>query len=301
MNEKLIMSAEQIEVEENICLHVTAAGEGRNVVLLHGWPLSDEQYKYQYEELIKNGFRVLSICFRGYGKSDKPMGEYNYDVHARDVEKVLTHFDVRDAVLCGFSMGGAIAVRYAANDKDSRISKLVLEAAAAPIWTQREDYPYNLKVSEVDELIKLNNTNREQLLTDFGKIFTSSETSLSPNINNWLYEIGLSASPYAMEQCLIALRDTDLREDLKKIKIPTLILQGRNDKICSYKMGEEILKGITESEMVIFEHSGHALFLEETEKFNYELIKFAKPDVKAPIEIMDDETMNKTLLEENIL
>jgi pimeloyl-ACP methyl ester carboxylesterase len=301
MDEKVIFTSEFIEVEEDVRLNVVIAGKGRDVVLLHGWPLSNEQYKYQYEDLVKSGFRVLGISFRGFGASDKPMGEYNYDVHVKDVEKVLAHFDVRDAVLCGFSMGGAIAIRYTANDKDSRISKLALFGAAAPIWTQREDYPFNLKVSEVDALIMLNNTNKEQLLADFGKIFASTETALSPEISNWIYEIELTASNYAMEQCLIALRDTDLREDLKKIKIPTLIMQGRNDKICAYKMGEEILKGITESEMVIFENSGHALFLEETEKFNDELIKFAKPDVKAPVEIMDDETMNKTILEENIL
>jgi pimeloyl-ACP methyl ester carboxylesterase len=84
----------------------------------------------------------------------------------------------------------------------------------------------------------------------------------------------LSASSYATAQCLIALRDTDLRGDLKKIKIPTLIMHGRKDKICSFDLAEQMKAEISNSYIVAFENSGHSLFLEETEKFNRELIKF---------------------------
>jgi non-heme chloroperoxidase len=49
---------EYIKVESDIRLHVTDAGEGRPVVLIPGWPLSDEMYEYQYNDLINNNFRV---------------------------------------------------------------------------------------------------------------------------------------------------------------------------------------------------------------------------------------------------
>ena len=75
---------EYIEVEPNVRLHVTDTGEGRPVVLIPGWPLGDEMYEYQYNELIKNNFRVIGITLRGFGKSDKPYGAYNYDVHVQD-------------------------------------------------------------------------------------------------------------------------------------------------------------------------------------------------------------------------
>lgn len=64
--------AEYIEVEPNVRLHITDAGEGRPIVLIHGWPLSDEMYEYQYHVLINNNFRVIGITLRGFGKSDKP-------------------------------------------------------------------------------------------------------------------------------------------------------------------------------------------------------------------------------------
>ena len=88
--------------------------------------------------------------------------------------------------------------------------------------------------------------------------------------------INLSASSHATAECLVALRDTDLRPDLEKINIPTLILHGKLDKICSFDLAEQMKAGIRHSHLVAFEKSGHSLFLEETKKFNSALIKFAE-------------------------
>jgi len=268
--------AEYIEVEPNVRLHVTDAGEGRPIVLIPGWPLSDEMYEYQYNDLINNNFRVIGITLRGFGKSDKPYGKYDYDVHASDIRKILNQLKIQNAVLGGFSMGGAIAIRVAAAYEGAYISKLALFGAAAPIWTKRDDFPYNLPKSAVDDLIKLNNLDRPKLLSNFGKIFSATETALNEGIANWLNGINISASSFATAQCLIALRDTDLRNDLAKIKIPTLIMHGKKDKICSFDLAEQMNAGIANSHIIVFEKSGHSLFLEETQKFNTELIQFAK-------------------------
>jgi non-heme chloroperoxidase len=268
--------AEYIKVETNVHLHITDAGEGRPIVLIPGWPLSDEMYEYQYNDLINKNFRAIGITLRGFGKSDKPYEAYNYDVHAADIKVVLKKLNVEDAVLVGFSMGGAIAIRYVSEYKSARVSKLVLAGAAAPIWTQREDFPYNLPKTAVDDLIKLNFKDRPKLLSDFAKIFSATETSLNEGIGTWLNGIGLSASSYATAQCLVALRDTDLRPDLANITIPTLILHGKNDKICSFDLADQMKAAITGSQLVAFAKSGHSLFLEETHKFNTELIKFAQ-------------------------
>jgi len=268
--------AEFIKVETNVNLHITDAGEGKPIVLIHGWPLSDEMYEYQYNDLVNKNFRVIGITLRGFGKSDKPYGAYNYDVHALDIKRVLDKLDIQDALLAGFSMGGAIAVRFVAAYNEAQVSKLVLAGAAVPIWTQREDFPYNLPQSAVDELIELNYKDRPKLLSNFAKIFSATETSLNEGIGNWLNGIGLSASSHATAECLVALRDTDLRADLAKVTIPTLILHGKKDKICSFDLAEQMKAGISGSKLVAFEKSGHSLFLEETHKFNTELIKFAE-------------------------
>lgn len=271
---------EYIEVEPNVRLHITDCGVGRVIVLLHGWPLSDEMFEYQYNDLVKNNFRVIGITLRGFGKSDKPFSLYNYDVHANDLKTILCKLDITDAVLGGFSLGGAVAIRYASVDDRAHIAKLALFAAAAPSWTQRTDYPFNLKTSAVDNLVELCLQDRPRLLKNFGKIFGATANSLNPGIGDWLYGIGLSASAYAMVQSLIALRDTDLRSDLSRIIIPTLIMHGKKDKICSFKMAEQLKSGIVNAHVIAFENSGHALFLEETKKFNKELVKFAADSSK---------------------
>jgi len=273
---KTTARAEYIEVEPNVRLHITDAGEGRPIVLIPGWPLSDEMYEYQYNDLINNNFRVIGITLRGFGKSDKPYGKYDYDVHAADIRTILNQLKIKGAILGGFSMGGAIAIRLAATDDEAVFAKLVLFGAAAPVWTKRDDFPYNLPKSAVDDLIALNYKDRPKLLANFGKIFSATETTLNEGISNWLSGINISSSSYAMAQCLIALRDTDLRSDLAKIKIPTLIMHGKKDKICSFDLAEQMKKGIADSHIMAFENSGHSLFLEETPEFNAGLLKFAK-------------------------
>ncbi|OQP63564.1 alpha/beta hydrolase [Niastella vici] len=267
---------EFIEVEKNVKLHVTDLGEGSPVVLIHGWPLSDAMYEYQYQELVEKGFRVIGITLRGFGKSDKPYGKYNYDVYADDIKIVLDKLNIQKATIGGFSMGGAISIHYVAKYNAAHVAKLALFGAAAPVWTKRTDYPYGFTKETVNELIALSKTNRPQLLENFGKIFAASETALSPGIGNWLSGINMEASPYAATQSLIALRDTDLRPELSKISIPTVIFHGVKDKICEFALAEQMHKGIKNSTIVPFENSGHGLFVEEREKFNNELIKFIK-------------------------
>src|SRR5665647_2886006 len=94
-----VARAEYIEVEPNVHLHITDAGEGRPIVLIPGWPLRDEMYEYQYNDLINKNFRVIGITLGGFVKSDKPYGAYNDDVLASDIKNVLGKLDIKDAVL----------------------------------------------------------------------------------------------------------------------------------------------------------------------------------------------------------
>ena len=268
---------EYIEVEPNVRLHVTDLGDGKPVVLIHGWPLSDAMYEYQYNTLLENGFRVIGITLRGFGESDKPYGQYNYDVFADDIKVILDKLKIQDATLGGFSMGGATVIHYMAKHKSAHVNKLALFGAAAPVWTKRSDFPFGLWTKEdVNGLIALNGTDRPQLFANFGQIFGASPTSVAPGLGQWLGTINQQASSYAMQEGLKTLRDSDLREDLKQITVPTLILHGKQDHICSFDLAEQMKAMIKTSTLIAFEKSGHALFLEEREKFNTSLIEFVK-------------------------
>lgn len=267
--------AEYIEVEKNVRLHVTDLGTGKPIVLIHGWPLSDAMYEYQYQYLVQKGFRVIGITLRGFGKSDKPYGKYNFDVFSDDIKIVLEKLKIQNAVLGGFSMGGAVVIHYVTKYNAAHVSKLALFGAAAPSWKQREGSPFGISDAAAANLINQTMTQRQDLIAGIGSAFQAKEGSISKNVEKWLESINLEASPYATTQSITALRDLDLRPELAKINIPVAIFHGTQDKLCPFAFAEELNKGIKNSYIVKFEESGHALFVEEATKFNQELEKFA--------------------------
>lgn len=268
--------AEYIEVEKGVKLHVTDLGDGKPIVLIHGWPLSDEMYEYQYQYLSRRGFRVIGITLRGFGKSDKPYGKYDFDVFSDDIKVVLEKLDIQNATLGGFSLGGAVVLHYVTKYNSAHISKLALFGAAAPSWKQREGFPDGLPDAAVRGLINATKTQRQDLIASFGAGFVAKEGNISKNVEKWLENINLQASPYAMTESITALSDLDLRPKLSKVNIPVTIFQGVYDKNCPLVWAEQLQKGIKNATLIRFENSGHALFVEEMEKFNTELEKFAK-------------------------
>lgn len=265
---------EFIEVEKNIRLHIRDWGQGKPIVFIHGWPLSHEMYEYQFTQLPQHGYRCVGITLRGFGKSSKPWGTYNYDIFADDIKKVLEVLDLQDITLAGFSMGGAISLHYMARYKGERVSKLALFGAASPSFTKRPGFLYGLEPATVDDFIKSCYTDRAKLNEDFGKIFFRSENTVSPKLGEWFHNMGMEASPHATAACLITLRDTDLRNDMAKVNVPTTIFHATQDKICLFELAEAMAAGIKEAKLIRFENSGHGLFYEEKDKFNTELMNF---------------------------
>lgn len=265
---------EFIKIDNNVHLHIRDWGEGKPIVFIPGWPLSHEMFEYQFTQLPKHGYRCIGITMRGFGKSSKPWGEYNYDIFADDIKKVLESLDLHDVTLAGHSMGGAISLHYVARHKSERVSKLALFGAAAPSFTKRENFPFGVDPKVVDGFIAACFKDRAKLNEDFGKIFFLNENAVSQILANWFHNMGMEASPHATAACLLALRNSDLREDLSQIKVPTAIFHATKDKICPFALADAMAAGIKGSKLIKFENSGHGLFYEELDKFNTELMNF---------------------------
>ena len=90
---------------QEVQLHVEERGEGRPVVLIHGWPLSSRSWQPQLAPLVEAGHRVIAYDRRGFGQSDKPKTGYGYDTLADDLAGLLDALDLHDVALVGFSMG----------------------------------------------------------------------------------------------------------------------------------------------------------------------------------------------------
>lgn len=263
-----------IEVEDNVKIYVEDIGSGQPVVFLHGWPLNSKAFEAQVSELAINGFRFIGIDLRGYGKSDKPWSGYDYDTAASDVNAVVNHLKLENFVLAGFSMGGPIAIRYITKFGQQNIDKLLLLSAAAPLFTQRDDFKYNMKPEKVDEIIQKIKDDRPAFLSEFADMFF--EQKQSPEFLHWFQLLGLEAGAHSTINSAIALRDEDVRNELAGISLPTAIFHGKKDQICEYALGEELEKQIPNSVLVPFKHSGHGINADEPERFNIELIRFLK-------------------------
>ena len=101
-----------VEKEKPIKLFYEDYGKGKPVILIHGWPLSHRMWEYQIETLVNEGFRVIAYDRRGFGDSDKPWEEYNYDILAKDLHDIIEKLTLTQVSIIGFSMGGGEVARY---------------------------------------------------------------------------------------------------------------------------------------------------------------------------------------------
>lgn len=109
-------------------LYYTDLGEGRPVLLSHGWPLSSDAWQDEVRLLAANGFRVIAHDRRGHGRSDRTYAGDDLDTYAMDLAELIVHLDLRDVVLIGLSSGYEVAVRDAARHAQGRVVKVVTAA-----------------------------------------------------------------------------------------------------------------------------------------------------------------------------
>ncbi len=261
-----------IEVDSGVRVFVQDWGSGRPVVFIHGWPLNHKIFEYQMVALIRSGYRAIGVDLRGFGQSDKPWQGNDYDTWAGDLEKVIEALDLEDAMLAGFSMGGAIAMHYSATRRDFRVTRLALMGAAGPLFSERPDNPSGTPLKKIEENIRLALTDRSKLARDLGVLNFSAPAS--PEFYRWIEGLRMEASLYATIRGIEELRDRDLRQEIPHIGIPTRIYHGVHDQVVSFALAEEQHRLIKNSVLVPFHNSGHGLFYDEKDKLNEELAKF---------------------------
>jgi pimeloyl-ACP methyl ester carboxylesterase len=261
-----------IEVEKNVKLYIEDIGEGTPVVFIHGWPVNHKMFEYQLNQLPQHGYRCIGIDLRGYGKSDAPFEGYSYDRMADDIHAIIKTLMLEEITLVGFSVGGAISVRFMARYSGYKISKLVLIGAAAPSFTKTDHNPFGIMKKEVNEILALAKVDRPMMAANFGKTFLAKQVSAP--LNKWLNGLSIEASGIGTIKLLESLRDEDLNADLSKIHVSTAIFHGVLDKICPFEFAKLMHKSIQNSTLVPFEQSGHGILFDEQEKFNNELIGF---------------------------
>lgn len=256
-----------------------SGGDGRAVVLVHGWPLSGHSWKPQKVDLEAAGHRVISFDRRGFGESDQPGDGYDYETMASDVHTIMEELDVRAAVLVGFSMGGGELCRYVGQYGTDRLAALVFASAVPPFLLKTDDNPDGgLGDDDVKGMKQGLADDRDGFFAEFSKKFyTTLDGDLKVGqdvIDTWL-ELAAPCSTEAALACIDAFARTDFRGDLDKIDVPTLVIHGSGDQIVPFDVsGKRTAEQIAGAELHVIEGGPHGVLDSHTEEFNAALLDF---------------------------
>lgn len=244
----------------------------KTIVMIHGWPLSHKMFEYQIPLLLKYNYRIITMDLRGFGSSQETAYGYDYEQLATDLYYIVYALDLKDFTLVGFSMGGAIAVKYMGMYNEEGVSKLCLWDAAVPSYSKTIQNPYGQSIEDTNRLIQLGYNDRPYLNEYFGSIFFAKQHSKP--FMNWIQRISDGASGVGEMQCLISLRNENVFDDLKYITVPTGIFHGKEDKICPFGMSNIMKDNIKNSRVYAFENAGHGAFYDVKDEFNQKFIEF---------------------------
>ncbi|NOT32851.1 MAG: alpha/beta hydrolase [Candidatus Eisenbacteria bacterium] len=196
-------------------------------------------WESQINTLAESGYRCIAYDRRGFGQSGRPSGGYDYDTFASDLNDLVTQLDLHDSVLAGFSMGGGEVASYLGRYGSSRVSKAMLLGAVPPFLLKTADNPEGVDPSVFDGMLAAVKQDRLGFLDQFFSNFYNAEPGakhVGADLIAFSKWIAWGASPLVTQRCSVAFGTTDFRDDLKKIKIPTLIAHGDADRIVPFEV-----------------------------------------------------------------
>jgi len=268
------------ENSSDIEIYYEDHGAGQPVVLIHGYPLSGRAWDRQVPVLLEAGHRVITYDRRGFGKSSQPATGYDYDTFAADLNMLLEHLDLRDAVLVGHSMGTGEVTRYLTSYGSARAAKGVLVAPIPPFLLQTPDNPDGVPQSLFDGFAQAAAADTpawmKGFLDNFYNIDTLRGTLVSDQAYQASWNIAVTASATAAVAC-IPTWTTDFRDDLPKIDVPMLVLQGDADQVLPIdKTGKRLPALLNDVKLVVIEGGPHAIPWTHAAQVNAALLEFIR-------------------------
>jgi len=255
-------------------------GAGQPVVLIHGYPLSGRAWDKQVPALLDAGYRVITYDRRGFGKSSQPTTGYDYDTFAADLNALIEHLDLSDAVLAGHSMGTGEVTRYLSRYGSARVAKGVLVSPIPPYLPQAADNPEGVPQALFDGFAQAAQADTpawmKGFLDNFYNIDTLRGTLVSDQAFQAAWNLAVTASATAAVAC-IGTWTTDFRDDLPRIDVPILVLHGDADQVLPLDKTASRLPGlIKDMHLVVVEGGPHAIPWTHAGQVNTALLDFIR-------------------------
>ncbi len=270
----------------SIDLHVEdTGGDGRPVVLIHGWPLTGESWAPQVDVLQQAGYRVITYDRRGFGRSDTSLVGYTYESLSDDLSALMEELDLHDATLVGYSMGGGEVASYCARKGTARVRSVVFAASVTPYLLHMRDNPEGpmskVQVTQMAmSLTKNQDAFYDHLMTD---VFSVDGTlTVSEQQRQKTLAMCGQASKNAALACLTAFGNTDFREDLPRVDVPSLVVHGDADTTVPLTgSGLRTHDTLRDSRLHVIAGGPHGIPMSHADEFNRTLLEFLAEDFAA--------------------
>ncbi len=230
------------QIDSNgISLNYTdSGGDGRPVVLIHGWPLSGDSWSEQVPALTEAGHRVITYDRRGFGDSDKPEDGYDYDTFAADLAGLLDGLDLKrrraGRLLDGWRR--ARPLRREVRRGPAPLARVRRRRAAVPAEDRRQPRTAASPRTTSRAWRQGVSEDREGFLDDFTTGFFSADGELKVTEQQRQDALSLQkkARDEAVVGCIGAFGRTDFRNDLERVTVPTLVIHGDSDAIVPFEV-----------------------------------------------------------------
>lgn len=250
-------------------LHVESVGSGNPLLLIHGWGMHGGVWSDVAQKLAAD-FRVHSVDLPGYGFSKTDKREWGKGALDFIVDELSSRF-TDPLTVCGWSLGGQIALRWAARDP-AKVRGLIL-VASTPCFAEREDWPFGMQKMVLEKFAEELEQDHAAILRRFITLQLrggENERELSALLRASLFSRG-EPDMQALRAGLSILRDVDLRDELRGIAQPTLVIAGERDKLTPPQASHYLAQVIPAARLVEVKGAAHAPFLSHPDEFVMQL------------------------------
>ena len=246
-------------------------GNGPPVLLVHGFPLSRRMWRPQVEALAAGGFRAITPDLRGFGESDPPTDDWSLAMYADDLIALLDHLGVRQATICGMSMGGYILLDL--------LKRYPERCSAAAFIVTKSGADDEAGKERRLALAREATTHGARVVADvFAKIlFAAGTAERVPELVKEAYGWMASTTAAGLSAGLLAMRGReDYTDLLPSIRIPSLVIGAECDQAIPSENSRLLAERLSAVIMCMIPGGGHMVNMEQPEAFNSCLLEFLR-------------------------
>ena len=268
INNKL--EKKMVTIKNNLATFQTGGERNQPIIFIHGFPFDHKIWDLQVN-YFKNNHNCITYDIRGLGQSPVGDGQFTMEGFVDDLFNLIEMHSLDKPVLCGFSMGGYIALR-AVERNEKKFKGLVLCDSKAEADNNQG------KINRANGIKEINNLGTEKFVENFvQKCF--SENFINSNKKEYEEVLNRSkrSSSIGLKGCLLAMAGrTDTTDYFSKLKIPALLICGEMDKLTPPDVMQALAGKLNHAEFVLIPRAGHVSSIENPTVFNSSLEKFLK-------------------------